>query len=85
MAFIQGLDLGPTADLSDETSLLRSGLFDSTALFHLVDWIERQIGAPVDPTAVDLVREWDTVPGILSFIARQRDSGAFGADEDDRD
>ncbi len=64
--------------MTDETSLLRSGLFDSTALFHLVEWIERRVGAPVDPTSLDLVSEWDTVSRILAFIERRRGSGVEG-------
>jgi len=62
--------------LTDETSLLRSGLFDSTALFHLVEWIESRVGAPVDPTSLDLVHEWDTVSRILAFIERRCGAGA---------
>lgn len=71
--------------MTDETSLLRSGLFDSTALFHLVDWIERRVGAPVDPTSLDLVEQWDTVPRILEFIERRRGAGASGAAKIGRD
>ena len=67
--------------MTDETSLLRSGLFDSTALFHLVEWIERRVGAPVDPTSFDLVSEWDTIPQILAFIERRCGAGV-GSGED---
>jgi hypothetical protein len=34
----------PDSALSDDTSLIRSGLFDSLALVQLVEWIEQQIG-----------------------------------------
>jgi acyl carrier protein len=58
--------------VSDETPLISSGLLDSLALFHLVDWIERETGVPVDPGSFDFVREWDTVPGILNYVENRR-------------
>ncbi|MGE5278010.1 MAG: hypothetical protein ACM3SU_13515 [Acidobacteriota bacterium] len=67
--------------MTDETSLLRSGLLDSTALFHLVEWIERRVGAPIDPTSLDLVSEWDTASRIVAFIQRRRGPGV-GTGED---
>jgi acyl carrier protein len=85
LAFLEGLNLERVGRLTDETSLIRSGLFDSMALFRLVEWIERQIGAPVDPSSIDLLREWDTVPGILAFIGGRRGAGASGANRKDRD
>jgi len=58
-----------------DTPLIASGLFDSLALFNLVVWIEQQVGAPIDPTAVDLAKEWDTVDDIVRFIERRRNRG----------
>ena len=52
--------------------LATSGLFDSSALFNLVLWVEEKIGTPVDPTTFDLVKEWDTVTDVVSFIGKNR-------------
>ena len=60
--------------VQDDTSLIRSGLIDSVALFHLVTWIEQQVGHPVDPTQFDLAQEWDTVGDIINFVHKQRGS-----------
>jgi len=54
------------------TPLVTSGLFDSSALFNLVLWVEEKIGTPVDPTTFDLVKEWDTVTDVVSFIGKNR-------------
>ncbi len=71
-AFLKGLDLPAAARLTEETPLISSGLLDSLALFHLVEWIEREAGAPVDAGSFDFVRELDTVPGILAFVEKLR-------------
>jgi acyl carrier protein len=68
-----GVDLG---EIKDDTPLLRSGLFDSLALFNLVVWVEEQIDAPVDPTTFDLLKEWDTVADIVIFIENRRKQNA---------
>ena len=72
MALIEGWHLELPVQLRDDTSLIRSGLFDSLALFNLALWIETQIGAPVNPAALDLSREWDTLADILRYIERER-------------
>ena len=66
------MDLGSRPNFDEDLSLLQSGLLDSTALFHLVDWIEKQTGAPIDPGSLDIVAEWDTIRGILAFVERRR-------------
>jgi len=58
----------------DGASLIASGRIDSVGLFELLLWIEEKTGAPIDPGAVDWRREWDTVPGILDYIERNRGS-----------
>jgi acyl carrier protein len=64
----------------DEASLIASGRIDSVGLFELLLWIEEKTGAPIDPGAVDWRREWDTVPGILDYIARRRNgTGSSGS------
>jgi acyl carrier protein len=59
-------------DFDDHTSLIRSGLLDSTALFQLVLWVEEQVGPDLDLAAFDLAAEWDTVAKLLAFTERHR-------------
>lgn len=72
IAFIRESDNELNCDLTDDTSLIKSGLFDSLALFNLAIWIEREIGAHVDLTTFDLSKEWDTMADILNFVERHR-------------
>lgn len=67
-------DLGKelNGELSDQTSLIKSGLFDSLALLQLALWIEEEIGSQVELTGFDLSKEWETIPDILNFIDKQR-------------
>ncbi len=58
--------------LSDDTSLIRSGLIDSMALFNLALWIERETGSRLDPKVFDPAKDWDTIADILSFIEKHR-------------
>jgi acyl carrier protein len=61
---------GPGVDgrLDAETSLIRSSLFDSLALFQLYLHVEELTDAPLDPTTFDIAEEWDTVNDIVDFI-----------------
>lgn len=72
-----GVELG--AGLDDATSLLESGLLDSTALFNLMMFVEARIDPAVDLTAFDLRQEWDTVPSILAFIDKHSKGGGSGS------
>jgi acyl carrier protein len=54
--------------LDDDTSLIASGLLDSLALFNLILWIEEKTGRSIEPTSVNLVAEWDSIPRILQYI-----------------
>ncbi|MGH7768276.1 MAG: GNAT family N-acetyltransferase [Candidatus Binatia bacterium] len=70
-----GIDLSSARD----GSLIASGLFDSLALFNLVLWIEAKTGRAIDPTSVDIAKEWDSVANILRYLqstAAVSDSGA---------
>jgi acyl carrier protein len=78
LAFLDGLEVADAGPVGDDTVLISSGLFDSLALFRLVEWIEKETGGPVDPSSLDFAREWDTVPGILAFVERRCSGG--GAD-----
>lgn len=65
---------GFTGELTDTTSLIRSGLLDSLGLINTALFIEREIGHPVDLSAVDLELEWDTIADIQRFIENLRRS-----------
>jgi acyl carrier protein len=56
------------AEFDDDTSLIHSGILDSTALFSLAVWIEEHVEPGLDLTTFDLVEEWDTVRKLLAFI-----------------
>ena len=58
--------------VTDDTPLVRSGLLDSLALFHLVLWVEEQTGQPLDPTQVNIRDELDSVASVLRFVAERR-------------
>ena len=60
--------------LRRDTPLLTSGRLDSMALFHLLLWIEKQVGRTIDVTTIDMPAQWDTVDMIISFIERERRS-----------
>ena len=59
-------------DLNDDTSLIQSGRVDSLGLFELLLWIEAKTGGRLDPTSLDLPREWDTVADIVQYVTRRR-------------
>lgn len=70
----QGIEL--PGELPDATPLFETGQLDSQALFNLVLWAEERIGEPIDPTALDLTRDWATVSDIVRFVgARDRRRG----------
>ena len=60
--------------LTDNASLLRSGLLDSLALLQLAAWVEAEVDAPLDLTGLDLAAEWDTMADIVQFIERSQRS-----------
>ncbi|MEW5976826.1 MAG: hypothetical protein AB1898_13565 [Acidobacteriota bacterium] len=59
-------------ELNERTSLIKSGLLNSLALFNLATWIEEHVGPAVDLTSFDVTREWDTVEDILCFVQKHR-------------
>lgn len=63
-----GVDL--PRDFDDHTSLIRSGLLDSTALFQLVLWIEERVDSELNVADFDLADELDTVDKLLAFTER---------------
>jgi acyl carrier protein len=60
-------------ELVDDTSLIRSGLMDSLGLFRLALWIEKETRSKLDLESLDPVKEWDTIQGILNFVAEHRE------------
>jgi len=62
----------PPDGIDEHAPLISSGLLDSVALFNLLLWIEERVGQPVDPTTLDIAREWDTVETIIAFVERAR-------------
>ena len=67
-AFFETLDLELPDDLNDQTHLFDTGLLDSLALFNLLTWIEHRTGQSINPTVIDVRREWATIDHIVSFI-----------------
>lgn len=79
LALLDSWDLELSEPLKDDTSLIKSGIFDSLALWNLLLWVEEQIGRPVDPTSIDLVEEWDTVADVIRFLERHAGAAAARA------
>lgn len=76
LAVLEGSGVPLPDDLDDQTSLIRSGILDSTALFDLALWIEERVGQPLDLTAFDLAEEWDTPARLLDFLERHAGAGS---------
>ncbi len=74
VALVRSWDVDLGEELRDDTSLIKSGLFDSLALWNLVLWVEKSIGSPLDPSSFDLAEEWDTVADLVRFVDKRRAS-----------
>ena len=72
IALIESWDLTLPVKWNGGTSLVRSGILDSLALYRLILWIEEQVGKPVDPTKFDLAEELDTIGDIVRFAEKNR-------------
>ena len=76
IAFVAGRltarDDGPAPDLTGETSLVRSGLFDSLALVELAAWVEEESGAPLAPLEATRLAACDTVGDFAAFAKSRR-------------
>lgn len=57
---------------TEETSLIRSGLFDSLALVELAEWIGREAGEALGAGEARLLAECDTVRDVLKFLEARR-------------
>lgn len=72
LEFIREARVPGEEEVSEDTSLIRSGLIDSTGLFRLAVWVEDRVGHPLDLTRFDPAADWDTVSGIVEFVRRER-------------
>jgi acyl carrier protein len=72
IALIESWNLTLPRNWDRDTSLVRSGIIDSLALYQLILWIEERVGKPVDPTKFDLADELDTVTSIANFVEKNR-------------
>lgn len=70
LRFLEELDLELNDELTDDTSLIKSGVLDSLSLFKLAAWVEQEIGGQVDLRKFNLIEEWDTITDILKFVER---------------
>ena len=63
----------PTAvELTSDSEIFTTGLFDSLALVSLVQWAEEEIGRPLNPRTFDIKKEWTRVSDIVKFVERER-------------
>jgi acyl carrier protein len=67
-ALIRSWNPALSSDVDDHSSLIGSGIIDSLALFNLILWIEAKSGRTIDPAAVNVTRDWDTVAAILQYL-----------------
>ena len=59
-------------DFNDETSVISSGLLESLHLLELAVLLEEEIGSPLDLTALNIDKEWDSINAISNFVERSR-------------
>lgn len=67
-ALVESVPSLTTDQLTDTTSLVRSGLVDSLGLLNIASFVEGEIGHQLDAVTLDPAREWDTIADILEFI-----------------
>lgn len=75
MAFILSLNVELDGEFNENTPLIRTGALDSAALLNLAEWIEREVGSPLDLTSFDVAREWNTAASIGKFILHHKKDG----------
>ncbi len=59
-------------EVGPDTSLIRSGLLDSLALFKLALWIENEVREPLNFATLEIAAVWDTPEDIAKFIEARR-------------
>ncbi len=76
MALIQSSHAGFDGELRDDTSLIKSGLIDSLALFNVALFIESEIGGELDVATLNIAEDWDTITDMHRYILTHRRGGA---------
>jgi acyl carrier protein len=72
MALIKSSQMGCDGELSDDTSLIKSGLIDSLALFNVALFIESEIGGELDVATLNIAEDWDTITDMHRYILTHR-------------
>ncbi len=65
---LQDFDPENDVELTDDTSLLRSGLLSSLAVLMLAEWINEECAGELDLAGVDIAARWNSIDLILAFI-----------------
>ena len=65
---LQDFDPENDVELTDDTSLLRSGLLSSLAVLMLAEWINVECAGELDLAGVDIAARWNSIDLILAFI-----------------
>jgi len=61
-----GIELEET--FGDDEPLISSGKLDSLGLVQLILWVEARTGRAIDPAAVNLAREFDSIQRVLAYV-----------------
>jgi acyl carrier protein len=61
--------------LKEDTSLLDSGLIDSTGVLELISFLEEELGITIDDTEV-VPENLDSLSRIAAFVERKQTSAA---------
>ncbi len=72
MALIKSSYVGLDGELRDDTSLIKSGLIDSLALFNVALFIESEIGGELDVATLNIAEDWDTITDMHRYILSHR-------------
>ena len=59
-------------DFSEDTPIISSGLLESLHLLELAVLLEKEIGSPLNLTALNIDKEWDSINAISNFVERSR-------------
>ena len=67
LAFIASDVALEDGDIEGATDLLLTGMVDSLGVVLIVEWIERHLGRPIDPTDV-VLENFQTVDAMMEFL-----------------
>jgi acyl carrier protein len=71
IAFIEQMAPESDAKISSDTSLLDSGLIDSTGILELVSFLESEFGIQVQDEEI-VPENFETVKNVAAFVATKR-------------